>query len=119
MLLRVTRKVGHDATLSMNNILYETDQSIADSRVEVRYDPEWLLSTSKSLPLYKDGQKIGEARQVNFFENSHVKRKGPGRPLKEVSSKELSESETKTISTPIPSTISFANIMEKRTGGDK
>ena len=43
-LLKVNRKVNHDATLSLNNILYETNLSLANSRLEVRYDPEWLLN---------------------------------------------------------------------------
>ncbi|MFZ5944220.1 MAG: DDE-type integrase/transposase/recombinase [Bacillota bacterium] len=119
LLLRVTRKVGHDATLSMNNILYETDQCLANSRVEVRYDPEWLLSASRFLPLYKDGHKVGEARQVNFCENAHVKRKGPGRPPREEHFQESRESEAKGSSAPVPSIISFTNIMDKNTGGEK
>lgn len=42
LFLRITRKVNHDATLSVDTILYETDQSLANCRLEVRYDPEWL-----------------------------------------------------------------------------
>ncbi|MGI6488125.1 MAG: DDE-type integrase/transposase/recombinase [Syntrophothermaceae bacterium] len=80
-LLRVTRKVKHDATLSLKTILYETDQHLANSRVEVRYDPEWLSDPNKPILLYHEGEKVGEARQVNFHDNAHVKRKGPGRPV--------------------------------------
>lgn len=83
LLLRITRKVNHDATLSLDSILYETDQSLANSRLEVRYDPEWLSNPAKPLLLYKDGLKVGEARQVNFWDNSKVKRKGPGRPVQD------------------------------------
>lgn len=79
-LLRVNRKVNHDATLSVDTVLYETDQSLACSRVEVRYEPQWLSVPSRPLLLYRDGCKVGEARQVNFYDNSKVKRKGPGRP---------------------------------------
>ena len=103
----------------MSNILYETDQSLANSRVEVRYDPEWLLSSAISLPLYKDGQKVGEARQVNFCDNAYVKRKGPGRPPQEKSLKDLVESETKISSTTSSPTISFTNILEDNPGGEK
>lgn len=79
-LLKVNRKVNHDGTLSLNTILYETDLKFANSRVEVRYDPEWLLNPNTPILLYHEGKKVGEARQVNFRDNAHVKRKGPGRP---------------------------------------
>lgn len=80
-LLKVTRKVNHDGTLSLHTILYETDLKFANSRIEVRYDPEWLLTPFTPILLYHEGKKVGEARQVNFYDNAHVKRKGPGRPM--------------------------------------
>lgn len=39
-LLRVTRKINHDATFSLENILYETDQKFANTRLEIRYEFE-------------------------------------------------------------------------------
>ncbi|MGI6436241.1 MAG: helix-turn-helix domain-containing protein [Syntrophomonadaceae bacterium] len=36
----------------------------------------------KPILLYHEGKRMGEARQVNFHENAHAKRKGPGRPIK-------------------------------------
>ncbi len=111
-LLRVNRKVNHDATLSVETVLYETDQSLACSRVEVRYDPEWLSNSSRPLLLYRDGLKVGEARQVNFYDNSKVKRRGPGRPpglspkeqLKTVGALE------QVVSNPPVTSISFARL---------
>ncbi len=81
-LLRAKRRVKHDATLSLDNILYETDEGLANSGVEVRYDPEWLLNPNKPILLYHEGKKVGEAKQVKFHDNAYVKRKGPGRPAK-------------------------------------
>lgn len=80
-LLKVTRKVNHDATLSLDTILYETDLRFANSRMEVRYDPEWLLNPNTPILLYHEGKKVGEARRVNLHDNAHAKRKGPGRPV--------------------------------------
>lgn len=83
-----------------------------------------LFSSPELLPLYQDGQKVGEARQVNFLENSKVKRKGPGRPVKDTSLKdqdltEFTRDTNTTSSNPNSSTISFSNIMAKDTGGEK
>ena len=82
-LLRAQRKVNHDATLSLDKILYETDASLAGSRLEVRYEPQWLDNPARPVFLYQDGAKVGEARQVNLVENASSKRKGRGRPVKE------------------------------------
>ncbi|MDA8211655.1 MAG: DDE-type integrase/transposase/recombinase [Clostridia bacterium] len=111
-LLRVTRKINHDGTLSVNTILYETEQRLANSRVEVRYDPEWLANPSRPLLLYKDGQKVGEARQVNFHDNAHARRKGPGRPARTPA--EATNEETSSLTnteTPLQS-ISFASFVD-------
>ena len=111
LLLRIKRKVNHDATLSVDSILFETDQSLAGLRLEVRYDPEWLKTPTISLLLYKDGLKVGEARQVNFQDNSRVKRKGRGRPPKAVIL--TSEKKEPALSTTLPTpSLSFASIMD-------
>jgi len=47
-LLRVMRKINHDATLSLESILYETDQKFASTRLEVRYEPQWLNNSART-----------------------------------------------------------------------
>ena len=113
-LLKVTRKVNHDATLSLNTILYETDLKFANSRMEVRYDPEWLLNPNIPILLYHEGKKVGEARQVNFHDNAHVKRKGPGRPMND-SRKDYTEISKEPLEFDNKSSnhISFANISKE------
>lgn len=113
LLLRVNRKVHHDATLSVETILYETDLSLANTRVEVRYDPEWLLSPSKPLLLYKEGHKVGEARQINFVENASVKRKGAKSKAKSKADRPLEDSFVQQEPVHPRSSISFVNLMEK------
>ncbi|KUK71665.1 MAG: Transposase [Clostridiales bacterium 38_11] len=82
-LLRITRKIQHDATTQINNVLYETDTRFAGKRVEIRYEPEWINDVSKALPIYSDGKKVGEAKVVRFHDNSHVKRRFKGNRRKE------------------------------------
>lgn len=109
-LLRVSRKVCHDATLQINNILFETDAFFAGKRLEVRYEPEWLQDPTKSLKLYENGKCIGEAKQIRFFDNAYVKRRFPGNRKKV-------NTAINNISTPLEektinpkNTISFANL---------
>jgi len=75
-LLRRRRKVSHDGTFSIDNILYETKTKFAGMYVEVRYEPAWLEAPFKPVLIYLDDKKIGEALQVNFHDNAHMKRKG-------------------------------------------
>lgn len=81
--IRIKRKVKHDATLSIDKILYETDSHFSNSQVEIRYEPEWIGNLSHPLLIFKDDKKIGEARLVNFQDNSHRKRRGTQNTMKE------------------------------------
>lgn len=115
-LLRINRTVAHDATFTINNILFETDQRFASSRIEVRYDPEWLKNCNAPVLIYCDDKKVGEGRQVNFHENAHMRRKG--RPsssaaLKEISEENASYDDNLPVESP-GQTISYSDMM----GGD-
>ncbi|CAM0497275.1 DDE-type integrase/transposase/recombinase [Thermoanaerobacter kivui] len=70
-LIRVNRKVNKDATLKVENILYETEEKFKNIRLEVRYDPQWLKDNTPLL-LYYEGKKVGEAYKVNFHENAKI-----------------------------------------------
>ena len=75
---RVSRKVQHDATIQIDNMLYETEPCFAGKRMEVRFDPAWIGDENKRLPIYFDDKKAGEAWLVRFHDNAHAKRKFPG-----------------------------------------
>lgn len=83
-LLRVSRKIQHDATTQVDNVLYETDTRFINKRVEIRYEPEWIGDITKTLPIYDDGKKIGEAKMVRYHDNSHVKRRFKGNRRKDI-----------------------------------
>jgi len=116
-LLRTTRKVHHDATFTLNNILYETETRFANLRVEVRYDPEWLSTPTRPVYLYLDGIRIGTAHQVDLSFNATMRRKRRGRPCHN------GEPDTETV-TPVPvadgrnpqPAISFTEVFGERVG---
>lgn len=113
LLLRVKRKVNHDGTFSINNILYETDIKFAGLRVEVRYDPQRLDIPFWPVFIYHEGKKIGEALQVNFHDNAHMKRRG--RPKNSDLTVDLQNNEVSVTHANMPKskqTISFKTIME-------
>lgn len=105
--MRVKRKVNHDATLSIDNMIYETDSSFSNLSIEIRYEPEWIGNCSYPLLIYKDDKKIGEARLVNFHDNSHRRRKGR-QPYPNVATNELSHNTLlDTVTLPPAQTIAF------------
>lgn len=117
-LLRVTRKINHDATFPLEKTLYEVDQQFAGTRLEVRYEPQWLTNPARPLLLYKDGLKVGEARRVNFFTNAQLKRRKCGRSAR--------QHEDTGVDTPLAMTggevavpaISFARLLTSDQDGD-
>lgn len=112
--LRVSRKIMPDATTQIENILYETDPIFAGKRVEIRYEPEWLNDITKSLPIYADGKKVGEARMVRFHDNAHAKRRFPGNRRKEAISED--DVEAGNVEVAAKNTISYYDLMQQ--GGD-
>lgn len=110
-LIRITRKIQHDATTQLNNILYETDSRFAGKRVEIRYEPDWINDVTKTLPIFQDGKKIGEARVVRFHDNAHAMRKFKGNRRKDVLPEALALPDVD-IDTAQKNTISYYGIMK-------
>ena len=109
-LLRVTRKVQSDATIQINNILYETDMKFAGRRMEIRYEPEWLKDITKILPLYEDGKKVGEAKMVRFHDNAHTMRRFKGNRNKTTNAKS-NEQSSLSHEVTVKNPISFSDMM--------
>lgn len=117
-LLRISRKIQHDATTQIQNILYETDSRFSGKRVEIRYEPEWLEDMTKTLPIYEEGKKVGEAKMVRFHDNAHAMRKFKGNRRKKedtVPDKKAMFEEEPLVYTTTKNTISYSNM----TGGNK
>lgn len=105
-LLRKRRKVNHDGTFTIDNILYETKTNFAGMNMEIRYEPSWLEIPFMPVFIYADDKKVGEALQVNFHDNAHIKRKG--RPPSITDSDKSSDTKVIFDDSPAEQTISFS-----------
>jgi hypothetical protein len=106
-LIKVNRKVNKDATLKVENILYETEEKFKNMHLEVRYDPKWLM-TNTPLLLYHEGKKVGEAYKVNFHENAKI-------PVEYIENKKVASKNEDTADfyvKPNPTVISFNDIVD-------
>jgi hypothetical protein len=68
------RQVIKDNTFSFNNIRYEAPAYLHNKKIQVRFD-----RTKKNTPVvvYYKGERIGEARAVDFIANSQLRREKP------------------------------------------
>ncbi len=66
-LLRTTRKIRSNATLQVNNVIYETDYSLVGSTVQVRYEPDWIGQPHRKLPLYVDSIHVGGMLRLSNY----------------------------------------------------
>jgi transposase InsO family protein len=80
-MVRATRTVKKDATISLFSELYETDMALCGMRLEVRYDPD-APGGIRELFLFRKDQPIGSAKLVNQLANSKRKRRGGPKGLR-------------------------------------
>jgi transposase len=66
-----TRRVYKDSTLTVDGILYEVPSQLIGKRVRLLYDPRMPL---KRLQVMFEGVSYGEARVVDSYANTRVKR---------------------------------------------
>lgn len=118
LLVTVKRTVKQDATISLNNSLYETDLSLAGEKLDVKYDPD-DESGIPELLLFRDALPVGTARLVNFSDNSKRKRlNSSGKAI--VSSKGSNKDTDDALPALKTNTISYSSAMdEDNTGGDR
>lgn len=81
--LRSIRKVTHTATFSLKNFIYETSSKFSNTKVNVRYEPEWIGCYETPLLIFnEENQKVGEAKLIDFVGNSNMKRKSESKSKK-------------------------------------
>lgn len=111
-LIRKKRTVNHDATIQIENILYETQPHLKGMRVEIRYEPEWLLGSDKPVLIYVDGKKAGDARRVDFISNVYVKRSKSIKKHVDASEGEADCNDEELSKEEYTQSISFTSMME-------
>ena len=111
-LIRKKRTVNHDATIQIENILYETQPHLKGMRVEIRYEPEWLLGSDKPVLIYVDGKKAGDARRVDFISNVYVKRSKSIKKRVDASEGEADCNDEELSKEEYTQSISFTSMME-------
>ncbi len=70
-LYRVNRKVKNDATVSIDNKLYEVPVQYVGNKINIRYDP---TNEEKAFIFSENGEKLDEILRVNKIDNSKIKR---------------------------------------------
>jgi hypothetical protein len=64
---RIQRKVRHDATVSVRNMLFEVPPRYIGQNVEIRYN-------DRDFFIYENGHEQDRITAVNYHDNAHMKR---------------------------------------------
>ena len=68
-----TRKVYRDSTVTLDGVLFELPSTLIGERVVLRFDPT-LPPANRRLFVHHRGRIVGEARRVDSYANSRVRR---------------------------------------------
>lgn len=68
-----TRKVHKDSTFTLAGVLYEVDSTLIGEHIHLRYDAS-LPPMRRRVMIFLDGKPRGEARIVDTYANSRVRR---------------------------------------------
>jgi hypothetical protein len=72
-LRRETRRVRHDATITVHKQLFEVPPRYIGQSLEVRFEPQAL----DEVLLYDQGTEVARVKPVNLADNAKVKREKP------------------------------------------
>jgi transposase InsO family protein len=67
------RKVHKDSTFTLHGVLYEVDSTLIGQHVRLRYDAS-IPPMRRRITVYLDGKPCGDARIVDTYANSRVRR---------------------------------------------
>ena len=67
------RKVHKDSTFTLQGVLYEVDSTLIGENLHIRYDAS-LAPLRRRVMVVLDGKSRGEARLVDTYANSRVRR---------------------------------------------
>jgi putative transposase len=68
------RKVYSDSTITLEGVLFEVPSTLIAQRIKLHYDPH-LPTERRRLQIFHEGQYVGEARRVDSYANTRVRRR--------------------------------------------
>lgn len=77
-LYRISRKVKNDATVSIDNLLFEVPMKYIGDRINIRYDPS---SLDKAFIFSEDGKLMDTIYPVKKIDNSRIRRNENVKPM--------------------------------------
>lgn len=110
--LREKRTITHDATFSINKVMYETNANLAKAKVQIRYEPEWIGKIEFKIPIYIEDKFVSHGTITNFTDNAYVKRRCKAK-IKNDDEIIPEENNTNNIVLNLDNQISFQDIYEE------
>lgn len=105
------RTVHKDSTITLDGVLYEVPSTLTAERILVRYDPN-IPPQRRRLMVFHGGKSCGEARMVDAYANSRVKRGSLCKDLVVDSPEQLPHTQTPA-ATPLKASLSASRIQLK------
>ena len=99
------RKVYRDSTVTLDGVLFEVPSDLIGERIVLRYDPHRPPERRRPLVMHK-GQCVGEARVVDSYANTKVRRAEYSKDLQVDQTEETSESSATTERRPVDNSLS-------------
>lgn len=113
-----TRKVHKDSTITLEGVLFEVPSTLIGERIKLRYDPAVPVARRRLL-IYLDGALIDEARVVDSYANTRVRRGDLQKSIQITDSDSSdTESEPGPIRGPVDNSLSASRLLWEQDSED-
>jgi hypothetical protein len=103
----ISRKVYNDCTITLDGILFEVPSTLKGERISLLYDP-FIPVERRRLNIRHQGRDCGEARVVDSYANTKVRRSFPQKDIVSDFEPPLLQSESST--SPVDAGLSASRI---------
>jgi transposase InsO family protein len=105
----ISRKVYNDCTITLDGILFEVPSTLKGERISLFYDP-FIPAERRRLTIRHQGRECGEARVVDSYANTKVRRSYSQKDLVVDSIIEPMPPQSQTASSPVDAGLSASRI---------